>query len=189
MKDIKQEILAKNWAKLTLAQADEGELFEDGELAAAKILNETVKPQSLKETDFLYLDGATHANGEEMSILAATSRDYVVCYKVHSGLFDVVRKGDLFLNGKNYKIVEDAETVSQHENVGDDKPGRPKVLETEMEYWETPVGTVVCNPTSPRIVYCKTGHGTWEKTGSKGRFASYEMCGVVRVVLRWGDES
>lgn len=183
MKDIKQEILAKNWAKLTLAQADEGELFEDGELAAAKILNKTVKPQSLEETDFLYLDGATHANGEEMSILASTSRDYVVCYKVHSGLFDVVRKGDLFLNGKNYKIVEDAETVSQHENVGDDQPEHPGTLCGEHDYQDAPIGTIVA--ANGGNVYLKTGDHSWCIAGVEDVEAGLSL-DRPRTVLRWG---
>lgn len=186
MKDIKQEILASGWAKLTLAQADEGELFEDGELAAAKILNETVKLQSLKETDFLYLDGATHANGEEMSILAAISRDYVVCYKVHSGLFGVVRKGDLFLNGKNYKIVEDTETVSQHENVGDDRPEHPETLCSEENYQGAPIGTIVA--ADNKNVYLKTGDFSWSIAGV-GNLDAEPLYGRLRKVLRWGWKS
>lgn len=183
-----QDKRARKWAEYILGN---GAYVDDDALAAAEFVMTNTKPETMADVEWNDDEhrgmGAVDKAGQEWVML---SDDGSYINLVGLDLNPVGAKSeDLTPNGKRYELIEVGATVSQHENAGDDQPGWPKALETVRCYESAPVGTVVCRSISPRIVYCKTGYGIWEETGRERRFASYEMGGVVRVVLRWGDES
>lgn len=182
MKDIKQEILAKNWAKLTLAQADEGELFEDGEIAAAKILNEALDPPTLLGALFEPLVGVITCMGSEVITLSERYAGVIDCYYPGSGTIFPISAADLYPNGKKYKIVEDGATVSQDEKVAGDKPKRPEVLTSCDDYSGAPSGTVAVASNSLPLV--KMRNGEWVTGVSK--YPVKHIAGTTRKVVRWG---
>lgn len=183
MRDVKSEVLAKKWAELIIAQSNEGEPFEDGELAAAKVLDEILDPPTLAGAVFEPLVGAATINGREVVTLSERGQGVIDCYYPGSGMVFPIDAIDLYPDGKKYKIVEDGATVSQHENVGDDQPEYPGTLCGEQDYQDAPIGTIVA--ANGGNVYLKTGDHSWCIAGVEG-LDEGPIFGYMRTVLRWG---
>lgn len=183
MRDIKSEVLAKEWAKLTIAQSGEGELFEDGELAAAKILNETLNLRTLASAPFEPLIGAVSTSGNEYIVLAENAPGVAICFRLSNERIYTISTMDLYSNGKKYEPVKDGATVSSNENVGGDQPEHPETLYSEQDYKGAPIGTIVA--ANGENVYMKTGDFSWCIAGveslDEGPIFDY-----MRNVLRWG---
>ena len=65
------------------------------------------------------------------------------------------------------------------------KPTRPEFLETEADYENAPEGTIVaCDDSPPWHKF----DSTWLSTITHGRNDAKDMTGVIREVLRWGNE-
>lgn len=77
---------------------------------------------------------------------------------------------ELTPNGKRFRLVEETDN--------------PKVLNSESDYRLAPVGTVVCKPEC-HVPFVKASRGHWE-TGDH-IYASVDLAGDERSVLRWGD--
>lgn len=182
MRDIKSEVLAKEWAKLTIAQSGEGELFEDGELAAAKILNETLNLRTLASAPFEPLIGAVSASGSEYIVLAESAPGVAICFRLSNGRIYTISTMDLYSNGKEYRPVEDGATVSQDEKVEDDQPENPETLYSEQDYKGAPSGTIVFASDSLPLV--KKSNGDW--TTGVSQYPVRHISGVSRKVARWG---
>lgn len=182
MRDIKSEVLAKEWAKLITAQSGEGELFEDGELAAAKILNETLNPRTLASAPFEPLIGAVSASGSEYIVLAESAPGVAICFRLSNGRIYTISTMDLYSNGKEYRPVEDGATVSPNENVGGDQPKHPKILTSLSEYSNAPSGTIVFASDSLPLI--KMRSGDW--TTGMSQYSVMHIAGISRKVVRWG---
>lgn len=182
MIDIKSEVLAKEWAKLTIAQSGEGELFEDGELAAAKILNETLNLRTLASAPFESLVGAVSASGSEYIVLAESAPGVAICFRLSNGRIYTISTMDLYSNGKKYKPVEDGATVSQDEKVEDGQPEHPKILTSLSEYSKAPSGTIVFASDSLPLV--KMRSEDW--TTGVSQYSVTHIAGISRKVARWG---
>ena len=128
MRDIKSEVLAKRWAKLTISQSGEGELIEDGERAAAKVLDEILDLRTLASAPSEPLIGAVSASGSEYVVLAENAPGVAICFRPSNGRIYTISTMDLYSNGKKYKPVEDGATVSQDEKVEDGQPEHPETL-------------------------------------------------------------
>lgn len=185
MKDIKSEVLAKEWAKLTIAQSGEGELFEDGELAAAKILNETLNLRTLASAPFESLIGAVSASGSEYIVLAESAPGVAICFLPSNGGIYTISTMDLYSNGKKYEPVEDGATVSQGENVGGDQPEHPKILTSLSEYSNAPSGTIVF--ASDSLPFVRMRNADWSTGVSQ--YSVEHIAGISRKVARWGWKS
>lgn len=182
MRDIKSEVLAKEWAKLTIVQSGEGELFEDGELAAAKILNETLNLRTLASAPFEPLIGAVSASGSEYIVLAESAPGVATCFRLSNERIYTISTMDLYSNGKEYKPVEDGATVSSNENVGDDQPEHPKILTSLSEYSDAPSGTIVF--ASDSLPFVKMRSGDW--AAGVSQYPVKSVAGNSRKVARWG---
>lgn len=183
MRDIKSEVLAKEWAKLITAQSGEGELFEDGELAAAKILDETLNLRTLASAPFEPLIGAVSASGSEYIVLAESAPGVAICFRLSNERIYTISTMDLYSNGKKYKPVEDGATVSQDEKVEDGQPEHLETLYSEQDYQDAPIGTIVA--ANSENVYLKTGDHSWSIAGVEG-LEGGPLPGSSRAVLRWG---
>lgn len=182
MRDIKSEVLAKEWAKLTIAQSGEGELFEDGELAAAKILNETLNLRTLASVPFEPLIGAVSASGSEYIVLAENAPGVAICFRLSNGRIYTISTMDLYSNGKKYTPVEDGATVSPNEKVEGDQQGHSKILTSLSEYSNAPSGTIVFASDSLPLV--KMRNGDW--TTGVSQYPVSHIAGISRKVARWG---
>lgn len=182
MRDIKSEVLAKRWAKLTITQSGEGELFEDGELSAAKVLNEILDPPTLSGAIFEPLVGAVTDTGNEVVTMTERDQGVIDCYYLNRGKVFAISAIDLYPNGKRYKIVEDGGTVSQDEKVEGDQQGHSKILTSLSEYSNAPSGTIVFASNSLPLV--KMRNGDW--TTGVSQYPVSHIAGISRKVARWG---
>ena len=64
-------------------------------------------------------------------------------------------------------------------------PAHPEFLETEADYQNAPEGTIVaCDDSPPWHKF----DSVWLSTITHGRNSAKDMTGVIREVLRWGNE-
>lgn len=182
MRDIKSEVLAKEWAKLTLTLSGEGELFEDGELSAAKVLDEILDPPTLSGVIFEPLVGAVTDTGDEVVTMSERGQGVIDCYFFNRGKVFTTSAIELYPNGKRYKIVEDGGAVSSNESAGGDQPERPEILTSLSEYSNAPSGTIVFASDSLPLIKMRSGDWT---TGVSQYPVRY-IAGISRKVARWG---
>ena len=65
------------------------------------------------------------------------------------------------------------------------KPARPEFLETEADYRKAPEGTIVaCEDSPPWYKF----DSVWLSTVTCGSNSAESMSGIIREVLRWGNE-
>ena len=65
------------------------------------------------------------------------------------------------------------------------KPARPEFLETEADYRDAPEGTIVaCEDSPPWHKF----DSVWISTITCGSNSAESMSGIIREVLRWGNE-
>ena len=77
------------------------------------------------------------------------------------------------------------ELHAQLQGLTPDRPAHPEFLETEADYENAPEGTIVaCEDSLPWHKF----DSTWLSTITHGRNDAKDMTGVIREVLRWGDE-
>lgn len=182
--------LALEWAQ-EMKEVDEEYRNEKDDAAADYILSQ-LQP-TMADVEFVLSEhrfaGVTSVTGGN-HILWDDGEDEYLRAIAPSGQSYRLRREDIVLNGKRYKIqevgdAEDGATVSQHENVGGDQAEHPKFLRTIKGYAEAPAGTVVMKDGELPLV--KTYDGVWKSTVLT--YEGYEAAGVCRPVVRWGWSS
>lgn len=169
---IKQERLAREWAEKIKSAP---EMCAPVVVAAAEHILATTAPLTMADVDWNdekhYLAGATTLDGEEVVMMwpELSDRDYI---GTAQGTWS---RNQLTPNGKRYELREVGEP---------EQPEHPKMLVTEQDYANAPVGTVIENIDGYVAVREASG---WYIAGFKEGHSSEYMFNLGEgEVIRWG---
>lgn len=186
-----QEKLAREWAEC----AKDNEVTSPGMEAAAEYILAHTAPSTMEDVrwdhETMPGTGALTENGD-LWIMRDDAGDSIDCISPDLVEIAFVAKGCLTPNGKRYKLVE--ASVSSNENVADDQPDHPAVLETVEDFEDAPVGTILLVPGErPRSVQ-KIGVNSWRLVNSKVPVSDMTCAVSARThgaphVLWWGGEA
>ena len=96
------------------------------------------------------------------------------------GIYDLLVPKPKFETGADWEYAHECELAFIDAEPA--KPAHPEFLETEADYQNAPVGTIVaCDDSPPWYKF----DSAWLSTITHGRNDAKDMTGVIREVLRW----
>ena len=99
------------------------------------------------------------------------------------GVYDLLVSKPTFETGAGWEYAHECELTFIDAEPA--KPAHPEFLETEADYQNAPEGTIVaCEDSPPWHRF----DSAWLSTITHGRNDAKDMTGVIREVLRWGNE-
>lgn len=183
----RQAELAREWAEQNYPEwvkIAEGTLAADL-LEKAKAAAEYILATTEPEIPELNRWDGVEVYGREWIVWSVSETGELQLLSADGGIYAHDFAENVTPNGKRYKLVE--ATVSQDENVADDQPDHPEYLETEEDYWNAPVGTVVSR--YGMAPWWKKDNDTWCRFYDE---ASNELMASklhTFKVLRWGEQA
>ena len=179
-----QEKLARKWAEC----AKDNEVTSPGMEAAAEYILAHTEPETMADVEWddetMPGTGALTENGD-LWIMRDDAIDSIDCISPDLVEIAFVAKHCLAPNGKRYELRE--VTVSSNENVADDQPDHPAVLETVEDYKNAPEGTIIAHPAEhPWVKDERLWRSPMFYKSSQSLALSSNTAGTV---LRWGEEA
>lgn len=183
-----QERLARQWA-----EGVSPSIKNEYVVAAKEFILATTTPSTMEGVEWVHAEhhmaGAYWEGDIPVVMIDPSDEAKTTVLTVEEECIHEADDSDLVPNGKRYKLVE--ASVSSNENGADDQQDHPEYLETEEDFQNAPIGTIVGDylrraEGKTEVLWQKLEDGRWWHVG-----ANYyaRLHGCTRPVLRWGDEA